>query len=96
MASTKCPVCGFDLGVPAWTGDMASFEICQSCGLQFGYDDAAGGDRAARGAVHERWRAEWIRKGMRWWSSSTPPPSGWDPGEQLARITGSKERDADR
>jgi hypothetical protein len=39
-----CPVCGYDLGYPAWQGASASDEICPCCGIHYGYDDAAAGD----------------------------------------------------
>jgi hypothetical protein len=34
----RCPVCGYALAEPAWTPERGgSFEICPSCGIQFGY-----------------------------------------------------------
>lgn len=55
-----CPVCGFpNLEEPPWNNDAGSDEICPSCGTHFGYDDAAGGDAAARETVYRRLRARW-------------------------------------
>ena len=48
-----CPACGYDgLEEPPWTDGSASDEICPSCGIQFGYEDFAGGDVDARKSVH--------------------------------------------
>jgi hypothetical protein len=81
-----CFVCGFPgLGEPPWNNDAASDEICPSCGTHFGYDDAAGGDAAAREAVYRQRRAAWIAGGMKWWSS-TSPPAGWEPDAQLRAV----------
>ena len=44
-----CPVSGYpELEEPPWTDGSGSDEICPSCGIHFGYDDAAGGDAARR------------------------------------------------
>ena len=65
----ECPVCGYpELGEPPWTGNRASFEICPSCGTEFGYDDAAGGDEARRPSVYNVLREAWIAEGMPWWA----------------------------
>ena len=81
-----CPVCGYD-GLPdePWSKDGGSDEICPSCGIQFGYDDAAGGDFAARKLEWQAWRQKWINNGMKW-NSACPPPTGWNPIEQLKNI----------
>jgi hypothetical protein len=83
-----CPACGYDrLEEPPWTDGSASDEICPSCGIQFGYDDFAGGDVDARRNVYAAWREEWRAGGMRWWSPTPPPPRGWDPVSQVRRVT---------
>jgi hypothetical protein len=83
---TLCPVCGYDLGFPAWDGALPSHEICPSCGIQFGYDDASGVTSEDRRQLYLRWRQNWIDAGMPWWSRSRRPPVGWDPRRQLAKI----------
>ena len=83
-----CPVCGFDeLAEAPWDGDSSSLEICPSCGMQFGYDDAAGGSEAARRPIHDAWRLRWITDGTPW-RSVRPVPPGWDPVKQLRRMGG--------
>ena len=84
---TWCPVCGFDLGFKAWDGASPSDEICPSCGIQFGYNDAAGGDVLRRRAIHAEWRAKWVANGKPWSSIGSPSPSGWDPDEQLSQVS---------
>jgi hypothetical protein len=83
-----CPACGYDgLNEPPWKDGSPSDDICPSCGIQFGYEDAAGGDEEARKRIYAEWRERWRAGGMRWWSPGEGPPSGWDPISQLRRVT---------
>lgn len=85
--STTCPVCGFGgLLEPPWTGETASDEICPSCGIHFGYDDAGGGVSARRAEVYADWRLRWIANGKLWFSNARKPPDGWSPDLQLRRV----------
>jgi rubredoxin len=82
-----CPVCGYvDFDEPPWSGDgLPSYDICPSCGVEFGYHDFAQDEVERR----ERWRIlrqKWIENGMRWSSSVEPPPPDWDPVKQLTAI----------
>jgi hypothetical protein len=86
VMANRCPVCGFVLEVPAWDERGASDEICPSCGIQFGYDDAAGGSIEHRQEVYEAWRQRWIEEGMPWRSVGSDPPANRDPKAQLAAI----------
>jgi hypothetical protein len=77
-----CPVCGYD-GLeeePRPPSGGGSFEICPSCGFQFGVSDDD------RGFTYERWRQIWIDGGMIWDKGRSPAPVGWDPRAQLARL----------
>ncbi len=83
-----CPVCGFQLDQPAWS-DLggASDVICPSCGIQFGYNDAAGGDAIQRQKIYRDWQRKWIEGGMKWHSAADrDPPAGWNPIKQLERV----------
>src|SRR5437588_759385 len=74
-----CPVCGWG-GLYEPSHDQfggGSFEICPSCGVEFGYQDST--------RSHRELRAEWIAKGAGWHAGDEPPPGGWDPVEQLRR-----------
>jgi hypothetical protein len=57
-----CPSCQSALGFKPWDGDLASDEICPHCGIQFGYDDAAGGS-PERQMIYRLWREAWIANG---------------------------------
>lgn len=81
-----CPVCGYGLGFSPWKGDSASDEICPCCYMQFGYDDAAGGDANSRRDIYQRWRKSWIEQGMKWNGKSIKCPDDWNPVEQLRAI----------
>jgi len=85
-----CPVCGFDFyedtGKLPWNGDSASDEICASCGIQFGYYDAAGGSIERRQDIYKEWREKWIKNGMKWNNQEEYKPKDWNPKEQLKRI----------
>ena len=79
--SFQCPVCGYDgLDEPAYANGCASFEICPSCGTQFGYEDVS--------RSHEELRQAWIESGCQWWSKNAPRPAGWDPTLQLSKLIG--------
>jgi rRNA maturation protein Nop10 len=77
-----CPVCGYPhlQELPRSDGAGGSFEICPSCGFQFGISDDD------EGITYEQWRARWIAEGMRWSSVGIPKPAGWNPEDQLRRI----------
>jgi hypothetical protein len=88
-----CPVCGFpELQATPWVDGSPSDEICPSCGIHFGYDDAAGGRADQRPVIYQRWRARWVAEGMPW-RSRRPQPPGWDPHAQLAAVTESQSLD---
>lgn len=82
MQNYACPVCGFRklAELPRTMTGGGSFEICPSCGFQFGVSDDD------RGFTYERWREEWIAGGMKW-SSHRPAPLDWDPLQQLAGLS---------
>ena len=83
----RCPACGYDgLFEEPWNDESASDEICPSCGIHFGYDDAKPNDPSARAMAQRAWRKGWITNGMTWFSQSRRPPDGWNPEEQLRRL----------
>ena len=79
--SEVCPVCGYPKlkEKPRTANGGGSFEICPSCGFQFGVTDDD------RGYSYGQWRRRWIKKGMKW-SSKSIEPADWNPGAQLAAI----------
>jgi hypothetical protein len=81
-AKHRCPVCGYpDLcESPRLSGGGGSYEICPSCGFQFGVSDDD------RKLTYGQWRERWRSEGMRWASLGIPRPRGWDPAEQLRRL----------
>ena len=84
-----CPVCGFDFfeytGFKPWKGDSPSYEICASCGIQFGYQDLVWEEKE-RASIYRKWREKWIKNGMKWNNQEEYKPKDWDPKEQLKRI----------
>ena len=81
-----CPVCGASLNFTPWCGPSAADETCPCCGIQFGYDDAAGGSLDDRQEIYANWRRLWIGDGMPWRSKGQKAPKDWDPSVQLVRI----------
>ena len=51
------------------------FNICPSCGTEFGYTDA--------GVAFEQVRAKWLSCGAPWFSTYIQPPAQWNPIQQL-------------
>ncbi|MBU3978756.1 hypothetical protein KJ980_07180 [Patescibacteria group bacterium] len=86
--NTLCPVCGFNLGFPAWKGYSASHETCLSCGIEFGYHDVmeASGIIGTKEEIYMMWRKKWIEKGMPWSVSEAYKPTNWNPKKQLKNI----------
>ena len=82
-----CPVCGFPnlAEPPRAKNGGASFEICPSCGFQFGVSDDD------KNISYAQWRAKWSKAGMKW-SSQQPAPKGWDAVAQLKKIHPPKKK----
>ena len=59
----KCPVCGYPklTEAPRTHAGGGSYEICPSCGFQFGVSDDDGG------FTYEQWREKWRNAGMKWY-----------------------------
>jgi len=76
-----CPVCGYPKlrEKPRTASGGGSFEICPSCGFQFGVTDDD------EGYNYAQWRRRWIAKGMQW-SSESMKPADWNPVSQLAAL----------
>lgn len=77
-----CPACGYpELHEPAYdSNEVPSYEICESCGYQFGFTDDN---------LHisiKQWRDHWISNGMIWNKGRSLPPLGWNPSQQLLNI----------
>lgn len=77
-----CSACGYPgLSEPPRTASGGgSYEICPSCGYQFGVDDE---DRRISPAAHRR---DWIEGGMTWFSRGIPKPPDWKPRDQLRAV----------
>lgn len=89
MALT-CPSCGFP-GLqepPRAASGGGSYEICPSCGFQFGVSDDD------TGFTYASWRARWKKGGMRWSSKGIAPPPGWNAESQLAGLKKSSQKNA--
>jgi hypothetical protein len=65
-----CPICAYGLPYPA-----ADFNICPSCGVEFGYETA--------GRSFADLRKEWVASGAHWASPVVPEPVSWNPWLQL-------------
>jgi len=77
--SYMCPVCGYPALKENPVNLSPSFEICRSCGFEFGISDDD------LGFTFDQWRQKWIAEGMPW-SSINKLPHGWDPRKQLLNI----------
>jgi hypothetical protein len=78
-----CPVCGFPelQESPRSNSGGGSYEICPSCGFEFGVTDDD------EGFTYRAWREKWVNQGMRWWAQSIrDAPTNWNPVEQLKNI----------
>lgn len=86
LESNYCRVCGYKLDFAPWIGNSPSDEICPCCGIQYGYDDLAGGNINERSLIYTEWKKRWIREGMPWLSRCIKKPHNWDPSGQLKNL----------
>lgn len=79
-AVEHCRVCGLAQVDPPWGADgkSPSFELCDCCGVEFGYDDATP-------TAIEASRSRWLESGAKWVRAGEQP-RGWDLSRQLAQI----------
>ena len=77
-----CPICGYpELKEPAYDSyGSPSYDICYSCGYQFGFTDDC------ERITLEQWRVQWIAGGMKWNSVGRKQPENWNPQAQLLNI----------
>ena len=78
-----CPVCGYPNleEPPRSSSGGGSYEICPSCGFEFGYTDDD------LGFTYSDWRCRWCAAGMQWANQGiTNPPEGWSPTDQLKSL----------
>jgi hypothetical protein len=68
-----CPVCGFLLDYPA-----DNFNICPSCGVEFGLDDIE--------YKVEELQVLWFKRGLTWTSAVIPKPTDYNPFQQLLNL----------
>lgn len=63
-AENICPVCGYDklTEAPYDEDGMPSYEICDCCGFEFGFDDLSEGE------TYSSYREKWICNGAVWFS----------------------------
>jgi len=81
-----CCACGYrHLKLPQLSASGgASHEICPSCGFEPGFTDDE------KGQTFEQWRAQWVAKGMAWFSSGQARPVDWNPVRDLHALLSRK------
>jgi hypothetical protein len=75
-----CRVCGLIQDEPPWgrDGTTATFDICDCCGVEFGYEDSTL-------AGVKRYREQWLAEGAEW-HTPTAKPADWNLEQQLALV----------
>lgn len=76
-----CKICGLEFGdFYPWGeyGDLASFDICPCCGVEWGYEDC-------NEESSIRYRTSWINNGMNWFQPEKKPKN-WNGYQQLQKI----------
>jgi hypothetical protein len=68
-----CPICGYLMSRPA-----ADFNICPSCGVEFGYETSS--------RSYSELRQEWLETGANWASTVIAPPPNWNAFVQLRNL----------
>ena len=87
MTST-CPVCAWpELREPPRSpAGGGSYEICPSCGFEFGVSDDD------EGFTYAAWRKRWLAAGAKWSGHGSKPPAKWNPQAQLATLPGAAKK----
>lgn len=77
---SRCHICGWELGQPPWgeTGTDPTWDICDCCGCEFGYEDATPTSAG-------QYRRKWISEGCNWFKPGARPES-WDSEPQLRLV----------
>ena len=75
-----CRVCGLEQSVPQWgeDGQSPTYNICECCGVEFGYEDAT-----LTGI--KKYRDKWIQSGAKW-NCQQSKPIHWSVDSQLLNI----------
>lgn len=75
-----CRVCGLRQDSRPWgeDGKTPSFEVCDCCGVEFGYEDSS--PKAA-----DAYRQAWLARGAPWFHDAAKPP-GWALEKQLSAM----------
>ncbi|MBP0000045.1 MAG: hypothetical protein J7641_13790 [Cyanobacteria bacterium SID2] len=75
-----CRICGLLQLNPPWgiDGRTPSFEICDCCGAEFGYNDVT------LQTIYQ-YRQSWLSQGANWFDR-TQKPEGWSLEAQLKQI----------
>jgi hypothetical protein len=74
-----CRVCGYVPSEPPWgeDGRTPTYEICDCCGVEYGYEDCTS-------TAVANFRAAWIARGAQWFNKRAKPER-WQLAEQLCR-----------
>jgi len=73
-----CPVCGY----ARLENPPSDFNICPSCGTEFGYSDS--------GTTFQSLREHWVASGANWSSKVDEKPQNWNPYVQLMKFNHSE------
>lgn len=75
-----CRVCGAEQLEAPWgdDGESPTYEICDCCGIEFGYEDST-----LQGI--KKYRTKWLEDGAKWHSKKSEPEN-WSVVEQLCHI----------
>ena len=73
-----CRVCGFEYDIPTWEEGVACGDICDCCGVEFGYED-----RILIAIMN--FRKKWVGNNAKFNSPKYKPPN-WSLCEQIKKI----------
>lgn len=78
--NSLCRVCGLQQEDFPWgkDGKTPTFDICNCCGVEFGYEDITVESTS-------RFRDAWLANGAHWFKPKNKPLD-WNPSAQLAKI----------
>ncbi|MEI4969724.1 hypothetical protein [Aeromonas caviae] len=81
MKSEGCPICGFIDITVLDESNCTTFDICEYCGAESGFDY----DQHSTSEHFAKIRHQWVEtKHCTWWGSKKSIPLNWDPKKQMA------------
>lgn len=80
MNKKGCPICGFNEVVVLDDFNYTTFEICESCGCESGFDYDQHSTKEHLAKIRREW---FFENKCQWWGEQKYKPQNWNPQKQM-------------